>query len=292
MFPNLFIILLIYGIIVFFVCYYCYKYRKVRNVQFANTLLSASRNPQNHLKKQISNSQKNILIVQTGAYCKKSGLPSFVQHSIITNKTYCKKWGYDYMNVLLPKCNKYSPYWIKVLTLNNIINEPKNRGKYKYILYLDYDAIFTNFDISLEFLLSDMKKQEKSITSCSIFVGKNPNVFDLGNAGVILFRIDSKTRAFIKQWMDGFERVKKNWKYQHKSWRCTYSSTNVPCLWGMNKYEQGVFNTLIQKKEFEKYVCVLEFDYFSRKHMNSNSFIIHFMGRSKKELEDFQIPTE
>lgn len=142
---------------------------------------------------------------------------NFIDKVIENHRQYAKKHGYDYWfrNGVIEKkfSKKFNDlktgiHWQKPIVIQQamkILDEDK-KYKYEWILWLDGDAVFTDFNKSLEKL-----RQENQITNKHFFTiardmsCTRDNIcpeYCCFNAGVLLVRNNALGRAFIKKIID------------------------------------------------------------------------------------------
>lgn len=145
------------------------------------------------------------------------------------NKLYCDKHGYCFHvehNKLLP--DKHA-YWDKLALLQECLKSP-----HEYVMFLDADAVFTNFDTRIESLITN-----SSITIANENLNRSDKFGE--NSGVLLLRNDVVSKGMIKDALDLYEACKDDVtpeqlaialcvEDQYKNY-----TNQVPCLW-MNAY--------------------------------------------------------
>jgi hypothetical protein len=205
-----------------------------------------------------------ILVFQLGSY---KVVPEFAELSKLINKKYCEKYGYDYVYIDHP-IDYLPPYWLRVDDLHNYLND----NKYDLVVYLDLDAIFYDFSVSIEQLLSYIDPTNKY----DIFIGKDLNV-TIVNSGVFMFRNTEVGKQIASEWLDMCLNTKKElvdrcatWIYDNNKWSCP------GCKWAGKNYEQGALEDLWKK--YRKYFAVLKYEFISNMDINVNSFVLHLMA--------------
>jgi hypothetical protein len=118
-----------------------------------------------------------IIVIQDGAYNK---YPEYSEYTIKINKLYCKKWNYDY-KFIEHDLNKMPPYWLKVNDIVEYINKD-----YDYVVFLDLDASFIDFDVSLDSLIN--KIQSSTGINHDIYIGKDIPFNVIANTGAIIIK--------------------------------------------------------------------------------------------------------
>jgi hypothetical protein len=110
------------------------------------------------------------------------------------NSHYCELNGYDYYvekneDEIKEKLEGRSPTWYKPHLIKKVL---KNNPDTDYVLFIDIDAIFTNFDRRIEEFITD---------DFSIMMTKDYGP-SLVNAGVMLLKNNQFSNNFISQWWD------------------------------------------------------------------------------------------
>lgn len=127
---------------------------------------------------------------------------------------YAKTHGYDYIfrnNIISTlyvdeyaekKVFQLGLYWQKIAALQEAMDEMRDgKRRYEWVLWLDADAIFTNFDTKLEDII---REHAGDIANPDIFFLASREPYMLINAGVLLFHNDSASRLMLKSISDAF----------------------------------------------------------------------------------------
>ncbi len=150
-------------------------------------------------------------------------IPLYAHKAAINNYLYCIKHGYSFMVERCPDIkdlnkdymwnasNEYLLVWSKsVLVKRHLQN-------CNYLLIIDSDAIFIDFDKSIQYLI-DKYFINKDVcivagTDCysKYYCWSNINL----NAGIMMFKNTPKTFEILNKWYDGPNNVCKDWKYRH-----------------------------------------------------------------------------
>ena len=223
-------------------------------------------------KNNMNKKKSKILIIQDGAYNK---FPEYSDYSKKINKLYCEKWNYDY-KFIEHDLDKMPPYWLKVNDIVEYINKD-----YDYVVFLDLDACFLDFDISLDNIIKEINSF--SGKEFDIYIGKDPPFNRIVNTGVFIFKNSEFGKKFSKIWlsacMDNQNKITNqclNWDYDkiNKKWSCPF------CIWAGINYEQGVFEYLYEI--YNKNIAVLDISFFSDTNINNKPFIYHAMNKNNK----------
>ena len=141
--------------------------------------------------------------------------------------------------------------------------EMLNNSEYEYILWLDSDAFFTDFDVPLETLI------EMSPNS-SIYIGQDMSIIiKVYCAGVFLIKNDSIGKEFLKDCINTYietSHCKVNNKYSLNS------------SWAGECYEQGVMNHLIKTKYTENVFKIPYSFVLNHYLLSENTVISHIYG--------------
>lgn len=269
----------IFGIVMFFAIsltiYLCvkyyYRYKNDKTV-LKNKYTKEKLKFENSLKDQNNNKKLKILIIQDGAYEK---YPEYIKYTKIINELYCKKWNYEY-KFIEHKLDEMPPYWLKVYDVNQYLN----KNIYDYIMYLDCDAIFYDFNYSIEDIINTIHKHTDRYFD--IYIGRDPYFYYALNTGVFIFKNTNSSRKLVRLWLDAcIDNENKltnrcdNWSFENKKWIC------LNCDWAGVNYEQGVLNQLYEL--YPDNIALLEETFFSNTYTETKSFIFHAMNRNKQE---------
>jgi hypothetical protein len=227
---------------------------------------------------QETSNRFRILVYQCGSYNQK---PKFLDLSTSINNTYCEKYGYSYKYIEYKK-DVAPPFWLKVICLRDLINEHFN--EYDFIMYLDCDAVFYDFEMRLETIIEQVSNQG----DYSFVVGKEPNPFSLINTGVFLVKCNDAGVDIVNRWSlmcisesnDLIDRCNK-WTYANDIWSCSEKYAG-------DAYEQGAFENLY--KDNPNNIAILNPYFFSNPFKMFKSYILHLMA--KKDNERYLILSE
>ena len=112
-------------------------------------------------------------------------------------KLYSKLHGYDFIFYNSRLTGFYKPVWSKVKALQHVMKE-----NYEFILWMDADAQFINFDVTVEQIFDKIKNLTRSDSDVIIACDK------IGlNFGVAIFRNNQNTQDLLQKTMD-------KWWYQ------------------------------------------------------------------------------
>jgi hypothetical protein len=211
-----------------------------------------------------------VLVYQCGAY---NIEPEFLKLSRTINRMYCDKYEYDYHYINYP-IEKYPPFWIKAIALQELM--VNNSHKYDYIVYIDCDAVFYDFNISIESLLCHVDKSRKY----SMILGKDPTPITLINAGAFIVQCTPKSKEIIEEWSSMCFKNGKfvdrgtSWTYKDKKWSCS------SWIYGGRYYEQGALGEIF--KRHKSNMAILNTYFLSNTSVSTKSYVLHLMGNNDK----------
>ena len=214
--------------------------------------------------------KSKFIVIQDGAYNK---FPEFSDYTIKINKLYCKKWNYEY-KFIEHDLSKMPPYWLKVNDIVEYIHKD-----YDYVVFLDLDACFMDFDISLDMLINEI--DNLSGKKHDVYIGKDPPFSVIANTGTFIVKNSDFGKKFSKLWlsacMDNQNKITNkclNWDYDsvNKKWSCPL------CLWAGINYEQGVFNYIYEL--YKNNIALLDMSFFTDNKIHNKPFIYHAMSKT------------
>lgn len=178
------------------------------------------------------------------------------------NEQYCKKYNFDYM-FISSYDNSIPVYWMKVKIITDMLN---NNSKYKAIIWMDSDAVFTHTDKYIFDLLNDK----------SMYIAHDPPEYGEHGlcVGAWIIKNNEIGKQIMNAWLNSYN--PSLWKKkENNSW---YTDTN----WAGIAYEQGAFNDLVYPK-YKDYIDALPWYVFNNDiKSNEKSYISHYMGPKKK----------
>lgn len=222
---------------------------------------------------EVAKQKKRVLIIQDGAYVK---FPESAKYSKAINKAYCDKWHYEY-KFLEHSVSELPPYWLKVIDVSNELRT----GLYDIVMYMDLDACFMQFDISLEMLLQNV--EEKAGFVPDIYIGEDCDPEKNANTGVFLVRNTVFSMNFMHMWKSAC--ISGNGKRVNScaawaqgtngKWQCPH------CEWAGKQYEQGSFDQLAAL--YSSNVAILHRSFFSTYNENEPCFVLHLMASAESK---------
>ena len=179
------------------------------------------------------------------------------------NEKYCSIHNYEY--IFLNENYDLPAYWIKV----KIVKDLLDTNKYKGILWIDTDAVISNFDIKLENLCIP----NKTMYFCDDPPWWSNRDF---NAGVWLILNNQYGLNIMHDWLSS---------YDPKKWEKNGEYYIADCEWSGICYEQGAFIKNIMNK-YVNHLHKYPWYYFQSHNIdekNNPVFTHHFAGRVSKE---------
>jgi hypothetical protein len=184
-------------------------------------------------------------------------------HSLVAyiNKAYCNVHGYDFLYIRpyykypeennLYVCrdrigNLRHVSWAKLLVAQHC-----NTLGYDYIVYIDSDCIFKNFNISLESIINDTAHH-----GVNIIYASNLPWHKLPCAGFFIVKVNDETKRFIENWYNYTLPV-----YDSVKWKNTIQMSNKYCSynWVPDKHwEQDALWCMIANNEMIPYSYINE----------------------------------
>jgi len=126
------------------------------------------------------------------------------------NAEYCKKHGYDFAyyrpylhnstTIVLNNCldpHSYKPRhasWSKILSMHKAVSHALSKKMYDYIVYIDSDCIFKDYDTTLESFVKPYLKYD------IICVNDKPFRIYKPCAGFFICKVSVQSQIFLKNW--------------------------------------------------------------------------------------------
>jgi len=180
------------------------------------------------------------------------------QYTLLNHKAYCDKHGYDYI-VYQGRFSKRHPAWDKIKAVQEIL------PNYDYVLWIDTDAIFIDFNQKLENFIIYPEKYNG-------YFCKDPTNGIYANTGVFLLK--------NCQW--SVDLLEQTWNATSPRLYDTYSK-HAYNDW---PFEQGPMCEIL-KKDTQHYIIP---DYVLNSHevfVHKKTVVVHYMG-SRHTEEIFQ----
>jgi hypothetical protein len=170
------------------------------------------------------------------------------------------------------------PYWLKVYDIDKYLNE----NKYDYVMYIDIDAIFYDFDSSIESVINELETKSGKTFDCYIGSDGMNSISNeaIINTGIFLFKNTSFSKEFVKIWLSScidnnkLTNQCKRWSFTDGKWSCSN------CRYGMLNYEQGIMSYLYRM--YKDNIAVLHSSFLSNSKTSSTAYTLHLMGAYNK----------
>jgi hypothetical protein len=156
-------------------------------------------------------------------------------------------------------------YWMKVKIITDILN---NNSKYKGIIWLDTDAVFTNMNKSIRDILNNNN---------SFYIGTDPPEYnqDVLCVGTWIVKNNDIGIKIMNDWLNNYN--SSLWIKKDNNWHTDEE-------WAGIAYEQGTFNSIIYPK-YKNDIQILPWDIFNNDtRSNKNAYISHYMGGKKESI--------
>ena len=125
------------------------------------------------------------------------------------NKLICNKYNMEYLSLKKSRAT-VPPYWGKIFEINDIMH---NDPTLDYIMWLDSDAFFINYDHD-KFYNFINKYSEYSMIITNDMPPWEKNDF---NAGSFIIKNDKIGRDIINEWITYYN--SNNWTYENMVWK-------------------------------------------------------------------------
>lgn len=206
---------------------------------------------------------KSKICVLSGRY------PASKFHGFINHKIYCYQHDYTYIYCNWPnKCE--NKYYNKLYYLKEYLSY------FDYIFWIDDDAFFMNFDISLENFLPD-EAQFLSICACPDFRQLKTKI----SSGQFLIKSTPESLEFVNKLINtNLEEVKKWWSEEMGYYTGGDQDAFVYHMYGPSKYLDKV--KIWNYSKFNSRVP----NYFE--HQDHDVFLLHFTGTKKIKWNNYK----
>jgi hypothetical protein len=188
--------------------------------------------------------------------------PSDFHKLIKVNEEYCLIHNLDYM--FISSYDYDMPvYWMKVKIITDMLN---NNSKYKGIIWLDSDAVFTNMDKSIRNIFNN---------DISFYIANDPPEYDNSvlNTGTWIVKNNNIGIKIMNDWLNN---------YNSSLWIKKDDNWHTDGVWAGIAYEQGTFNHIIYPK-YKNDIQILSWDTFNNNtRSNKNAYISHYMFDRKE----------
>ena len=180
-------------------------------------------------------------------------------------KKYSRLHNYEYLRVDNCPKEESTTYWCKIHKVKEHINN------YDYVMWVDSDTIITNYDISLDAIISKIGEPD-------IIIGEDEPIsflpINILCAGVFLIKSSTIGKSFID---DCLHKIPDNCILNNKE----------QGVWAGICYEQGIMNMLLKTKYKNYFYLDKDKTFiFNNNYDNTtnydNNFILHLAGHTNK----------
>lgn len=215
---------------------------------------------------------KNVAIVTM--YDNK--IANYAHLSALINSMYAAKHGYE-MVTIRKRISDRAPQWDKVLAVKEVMAQ----DTHEYIMWIDADAIFNDFDTDLvEKIIKPSMSDETDIIICDDTCNKPKELRDgsfFPNTGTFVFRNSDWSKEFIENWWNNPGK-KKFKKYHEQDQLKTMYEENVMGLQSKLKLLPArTMNSCFEEIPNSKNINVRK----------GNTLIVHMMGTDNKIREKY-----
>ena len=191
-----------------------------------------------------------------------------VRESNLNKVEYCEKHSLHH-RFYLGRASKRHAQWDKIQCLM------QNLAEYDYVVWIDSDAVFNNFDTSLKRLIEE--NSEYDALFCSDVCYSEGQNHLLINSGVMIFK--------NTQW--SFQFLSKVW---HSAEDYTVENLNKHSYEGF-PHEQGKLCEILLREDQDKFK-IFQSEVFNQhpNYASDQTFIVHFMGsrQTEEHIETFR----
>lgn len=173
--------------------------------------------------------------------------------AVSLNATYCKRHGYEFVNVRDPKYLELPPWWRKVFAMRDLMRRPVD-----YVMWLDSDAAFAPRAFGIPIAAMFENESGPGGGGPVVHVGRDPLIYGFLaklNAGVFAVRNDEAGKAFVEEWCSGFDKS----KWCPPGEECPGDGDMYPIgggsrawktseAWAEGNFEQGVLNRMYHSR--------------------------------------------
>jgi len=187
-------------------------------------------------------------------------------HDLSVNR-YCNLYNYEYIRV--DKYPDINIYWSKIFIINDLLKT----NKYDYILWLDSDTIFCDYNIDLSNIIDLYGSKDIYIHFENVGFILN-HLYNTFNAGIFIIKNSDIGIKFINDLIEHYKLINLD------------KQNNITSgMWTGENYEQGVMNKLIKSNEKYNKNSVILPEYLTNTtvildDISSKCFIWHLPGRS------------
>lgn len=183
--------------------------------------------------------------------------------------------GNVYTYIFTKECNcsiphNHNPYWCKMF----LVQELLYTNTYDFVLWMDSDTVFTNFQPDL----ADILQSYESHIYCSTDFGDHYTIC----AGVFAFRNSTIGKRAIKMITDYYN--SKPFQQMCVPDKEHNKNNKLSGKWAQTCYEQGAMNNILYKY-FKPYLTILDSSIIQNDIECHAKFILHYFDMSSEERE-------
>lgn len=181
------------------------------------------------------------------------------------NQSYCIAHNYEFLFFAKHNGDDYlPPYWLKV----KIVKEVLESNKYDLVMWIDSDACFNDFSVSLDNLFQVFGLERH------FFICGPDKCLASFNAGVWIVKNKPEAKQFMSEWLAQFPPHRWSRK-KNGRWKC-------PGIWAGSDYEQGAGRALLLSQKWNKAVIWMDEPIIQSPGITKDGFIFHFSGPCSK----------
>jgi hypothetical protein len=181
--------------------------------------------------------------------------------SSINKKIYCEKYNLDY-KFYIGRMSERHPQWDKIQCLM------QNISAYDYVIWMDSDAIFNNFNVSVIDIINESKDVDALFCHDPCYDGRTKHL--MINTGVMIFKNTDWSYSVLSETWNSIENYSAEKLEKH-------SYHGYP-------HEQGKICDILISKNSNKYKIFNQNKFNTHPNSsNLDTFVVHYMGSRQSE---------